>query len=372
MSRLGGAGFGNMPGMYGLGQSGFDAGADRLAQAQRDLSNIILTVSEKRKDRQAQRKQQKRAISAQRKNMFTSLGIQAGGAVATGAVLGALPGAEVPGLAADADIAQVAGTGSTGEFLPVTPEQTASMAQVDLSQGIQSAGKSPVQPSTAMNIGGAKIPGINTKYAFGDSMGGSIGKGAALGLAGVFAPTLSQSVLQAPLQAAQLGLGYARLGQNLAISQAGLQKDYDIAGQSSRDRRDIASQRSTDYNARTGTMGQGGGLSPNSMLNFLGNTGSIIAPDDIRGGVEGRLRTELGLGAPAANTGLPPIGGSSTEAPQQDLLDSLATDLDKVEGPDRKLGVLDEYVGKGLGDVDYQWLRKRILKQGQAPMGMSP
>jgi hypothetical protein len=71
-----------------------------------------------------------------------------------------------------------------------------------------------------MGGGVPKIPGVNTKYAFGDTMGGSMLRGAGLGLASVFAPTLSQHVLQAPLQAAQIGLGYARLGQDIASDNA--------------------------------------------------------------------------------------------------------------------------------------------------------
>jgi hypothetical protein len=252
-SGLGGAGFAAMPGLYSLGQSGFDAGADRLAQAQRDLSNIILTVSEKRKDRQAQRKQQKRAISAQKKQFWTGLGASIAtdftADLAGAGVLSSLGDTEqaagdlastTTDVAADTQVPSIPARDTASSIANKAITETSGHG-TDVVQGAldipgvqdQLNSTSPISDFRNVNARGAvdfpatggAVKSAAPASSFGDLQGAlnpkrSFGQNLGLLFLARNSPTLAQSVVQAPLRAAQIGLGYARLGQDVAEGKA--------------------------------------------------------------------------------------------------------------------------------------------------------
>lgn len=247
---LGGEGFATQRSLTPAALSIVQRAIESILQNQQSSLNRQHSSNENRKNRKFQDEQRKKQESFAKKQFWTGKAVDLGTNVAGGAVLGAIP-ADTSGLAMDADIAStakdiqtapVSGTGSTGDFLPVTPDQTASMAQVDVT---------PQIPSTpAPNFAGGVPRG--TKFTFGDSLGGSVAKGAGYGAASFLAPGLTGHALEAPYRNAQLGIAAANTGLRYA------QMGHDLAVDESQITRNEAQARAADALARSRDRGVAG------------------------------------------------------------------------------------------------------------------
>jgi hypothetical protein len=98
------------------------------------------------------------------------------------------------------------------------------------------------------------------------------------------------------------------------------------------------------------------------MLNFLGSTGGVLAPKDIRGAVGEKVRSELGIQTPVS--GLPPMSGG---AAVPDVNEQFATEVDALPSIDEKLNLADTYRQKGMSDEDVQRWRNMLLQIYPSP-----
>lgn len=214
MSLLGGAGFNTLNNLTPATMQAIQSAIDSFLQTSRFQQQ---SNDENRRHKEAMEEQEKARKEAEKRNKFGQIF-----GIAAPAVAGVVGGAT---LGAGAGIGSAVGASTANQIATPTVESVASDAlaapSLEAANQVIGTGTTAINNPASVTSGMmAQTPAIaGSKYVFGDTLGGSVGRGAVLGLANAFSPGLLNAAADIPVQAARLGLGYANIAQDYAAMQ---------------------------------------------------------------------------------------------------------------------------------------------------------